>query len=329
MLTVSMIMPTHMHHISTLQPAQSEQVTREGALTHASLLGRFEDSIRQHERACAERSALEERLRIKLEEYQQMKDELETIKDQIQDSSMQARSKISDSQSEISDLKDRIDKLRAKIEEQAMQAKRGRNMLAMATEKLFTHLAQVSQKKAEIEEQYKAVVEEKEAAENKPKNSLDVEIIREGHVFQLFNEELFNHKLEKWRDLGFSLGFSEEELNDIERCVKRKHNYQERTCSDPERSRIYSTRQYEFQKSCAKRMLIHWTTWYPGDSRGSTGFPIHPHLIRALIESGYGFIAGKLLPYSRLIEAPSYKCRETPSPPSSSDDYVNYSYEKA
>ena len=87
-----------------VQLVPSEELPRESALLQSSLLGKFADSIRQHERACAEKGLLEERLRVKSEECQQIKDELQVMKGQIQESSDKvatAESRITRYESEI------------------------------------------------------------------------------------------------------------------------------------------------------------------------------------------------------------------------------------
>jgi SMC interacting uncharacterized protein involved in chromosome segregation len=116
-------------------------------LLQSSLLGKFEDSVRQHEHACTEKSLLEERLRVKSEEYEQIKKDLEGMKGQIQESSDKmttVQNRIADCEDEINELKIKISELKKTIEKQGMQTRRGRNMVTMMTEKVFTHLAQQS-----------------------------------------------------------------------------------------------------------------------------------------------------------------------------------------
>ena len=52
--------------------------------------------------------------------------------------------RITEYEGEINELKVKINELKKTIENQGMQARRGRNMETMVTEKVFTHLAQQS-----------------------------------------------------------------------------------------------------------------------------------------------------------------------------------------
>ena len=47
----------------TVQFVSSEELLQESSLLQASLLEKFEDAIRQHERACTEKCTLEEKLK--------------------------------------------------------------------------------------------------------------------------------------------------------------------------------------------------------------------------------------------------------------------------
>ena len=85
-----------------------QERVRESALLQNSLLGKFEDSIRQHERACAERSVLEEKLKAKLQEY-------ESLKSQTQEASS-TQSSVVDAQSRITECEREIESLKAKVE---------------------------------------------------------------------------------------------------------------------------------------------------------------------------------------------------------------------
>ena len=87
--------------ITNVQLVPSEELPRESALLQSSLLGKFEDLIRQHERTCAEKDLLEERLRVKSEECQQIKDELQTMKGPIQES----RDKVATAESRSPDMR--------------------------------------------------------------------------------------------------------------------------------------------------------------------------------------------------------------------------------
>ena len=101
----------------TVLSVPGEQSSRENVLLQASLLGKLEDAIRQHERACVEKSALEKRLKIKSKQCQKIKDELEAMKGQIEESSDKVtvvQNRITDYESEMNELKAKISELKKK-----------------------------------------------------------------------------------------------------------------------------------------------------------------------------------------------------------------------
>ena len=137
------------------QQLQPGELAKESALQQSSLLGRFEDSIRQHERACAEKKLLEERLKVKSEKCKTLKVELETLRGQNQEVA-NTQSRISACTIQIENLKKRTEELQKTIEEQGMQAKRDRNTVITQTKKLFDNLVQQSQ--LEIQKREKEAV---------------------------------------------------------------------------------------------------------------------------------------------------------------------------
>ena len=141
---LSKIRKEHTERVNTVVVPLSEAVSQETTLQQSSLLGRFEDSIRQHEHACAEKKLLEERLKVKSEKYEKLKGELETLKHQNQELASNTQSRIEASTNQIEDLKKRIEELQKTIEEQGMQARRGRNMIITKTKKMFVQLVQQS-----------------------------------------------------------------------------------------------------------------------------------------------------------------------------------------
>ena len=62
-----------------VQLVPNEELLRETALFQASLLGKFEDAVRQHERACTEKRMLEERLKTIAKENEHSHPDVETI----------------------------------------------------------------------------------------------------------------------------------------------------------------------------------------------------------------------------------------------------------
>ena len=301
----------------TVQFVPSEELPRESVSLQSSLLGRFEDSIRQHERACTEKALLEERLKVKSEEYQQIKDELKALKSQAQEFSQNVEEarRLADCKSEINNFKAKIDELQRIIEEQGMQARRGRDMVAMETKKLFTQLVQQSQQIiGQKDELYKRAVEEKETAIHQSAKDKDEIRIKElEHKLEIQEKELRIRELEvkseksfdinpqdvirykqlrhlnrclqkktsKWRDLGTTLGFSKQELDKIAQLIV--------SYADGERD-LY----------LLAEMMTQWSKWYPGDSRGSSNFATYTQLKIALVKAGLGDIARDLPSYDDL-----------------------------
>ena len=151
------------------------ELSKETTLQHSSLLGRFEDSIRQHEHACAEKKVLEERFKVKSKKCERLKGELETLKGQNEELASSTQSKITACTNQIEKLKKGIEELQKTIEIQSMQARRGRNTIITETKKGFDHLAKQSQEKIQRkeeeiqrrEEEHKAALREAEALATK------------------------------------------------------------------------------------------------------------------------------------------------------------------
>jgi hypothetical protein len=138
----------------TVQSVPSEELPRESALVQTILLGKFEDSTRQHEHACAKRRSLEEKLKIKSREHEvlmhvvplhaptqnyewmlraeskecdRLTDELEALEKQNQQatSDANARIRITACEQEISALKLRVEELEGTPEGQNRQSSGG------------------------------------------------------------------------------------------------------------------------------------------------------------------------------------------------------------
>ena len=114
------------------------ELSKETTIQHSALLGRFEDAIRQHEHACAEKKLLEERLKVKSEKCERLKGELETLKGQNQELASNTQSRITDCTKQIENLEKRIEEVQKTIEEQSMQARRSRNMVVTERKGLIT-----------------------------------------------------------------------------------------------------------------------------------------------------------------------------------------------
>ena len=274
----------------SVQLVPSEQLPRESTAVHTQLLGRLEDSIRQHERACTEKNLLEQRLKAKSEKYEKLKHELEELKSQneeisasIHDDMARAQSRISACESGIVNLQTRIKELEKIIEERDMQAKRGRDTVTIQTKNLFTIFTKYNQQEIEKavrmkEKELKLELHEKEIrirqleAKSEPQVDINPPDILKPINRENLNRFIRGHK-DRWRDLGSKLGFSKKELDDIDE---------------------------EYSPDDFRRLLNDWLTWYPGDDRGSTSFATYTQLKRALVEAGLGNVARDLPPYEKI-----------------------------
>ena len=288
-------------HSAQLVP--SEERPRESTAIHTQLLGRLEDSIRQHERACTEKSLLEQRLKAKSEKYEKLKNDLEALKSQtkeilssIRNNMDQTQSKILACKSRIMDLKTKIKELEKIIEEQDMQARRGRDTATTQTINLFTQFAKQETEKAVRmkEKEHKLEIHEIELtireleAKSKPQIDIIPPDILKPYNLEYLHSFLQQHdgmyteygdvndgtygRFYKWRDLGSALQFSSDELD--------KCNYNLK----PTENQLYN-------------LLNHWLHQYPKDERGSTGFATYSQLKTALIKAGLGAVARDLPPY--------------------------------
>ena len=151
-----------------LSKAVQGELSKETTLQQSALLGRFEDSIRQHAYAFAEKKLLEERLKVKSEKCERLKRELETLKHQNEEITSNTQSRIAACTNKIENLEKRIEELQKTIEEQDMQARRGRNTIITETKKGFDHLAKQSQEMIQRrEEEHRAALKEAEALTTK------------------------------------------------------------------------------------------------------------------------------------------------------------------
>ena len=282
-----------------VQLMPSEELPRESAVLQTSLLGKFEDSIRQHERACAEKRMLEEKLKTRSEEYKSLKQEFEALKSQTQKaSSVQSslRSKISDCECEIEILRAKVKKLEHITEEQGMKVKRGRNTVVLKTEKMLAVVAQKSQAEAWERAKEERNIKEREftltlqemklrikelEVESKQHKELSQsssvvpsDMLKTCHTTTLHdNMVLTNKKISlQWKNLGLQLGFTTEELDRI--SSKKLDGLSE--------------------------VLQQWVKWYPGDKRGSTNFASYTGLQNALVKAGLGEVIQYLTPYKDL-----------------------------
>ena len=178
-------------------------VPKETAVVQTSLLGRLEDSIRQHEHACMKKGMLEERLKVKIDECARLNSKLEAMKKQNDkaniDAVADAQSRITVCENEICNLEVKFCELEKTIEEQAMQVKRGRNTVIILTGEFFKMALQEKDSKIRELEAESALYKETHATNSLKQKDL---------------QNLLNSISKKgtqasfWMDLGQQLGFS-------------------------------------------------------------------------------------------------------------------------
>ena len=133
-----------------------------------SLIGKLEDAIRQHERACVEKQQLEENMKIMEEENKKLKDELDSLKQNkttepdtaMNEKIASTKSRISACVNEMTDLQQRIQELKSIIEEQGMQIKRE---VETGVVNILGHVSMMVQQESEKKEaDYLATLKQKE-----------------------------------------------------------------------------------------------------------------------------------------------------------------------
>ena len=289
-------------NMNTAETVSLEELPKESGLLQNSFLGRFEDSIRQHEHACTEKCALEEKLKAKAQEYDNLNQEFEALKSQPQavSSVVNTQSQISNSEYEIEDLKENIRKLEHTIEEQSMKVKRGRTTAVLKTEKLLAgvattwkkakeemrkteqeltqtiHEKKLRIKELELESKQENVSSqplEKDKESDQPFDVVPWDVLKQGHIVWVCDSlrRRGDTRATYWIKLGYQLGFTRAELDEI---------YKNKT-----QEKLF-------------RMLKQWIRWYPGDSRGSTQFATNTALQTAFVKIGLPEIVHDLPSYT-------------------------------
>ena len=267
------------------------ELPRESVVQQKHLLGRLEEAVRQHQRACDEKKLTEEKLKAKTEECHKLKRALD-VKMQSLSVSDKAKDKISTCESEIKSLKKRVEELESIVEEQAMQVKRGRNNAVMKTKEIFIKIAQESHtagweegkeetrdgereltiqgkdtKRKKLEDEAKQHEESSATSELVPTDALT-----QTHFDNLqgFFETMYlsrrgnqdpEYILKCYKNLVLHLGLSEKE------CQFNAY--------------------HQVTKNLSSIVSV-WSQCYPGDSRGTTRFPTYSGLRKAFLDSGFG-----------------------------------------
>ena len=284
-----------------IQQLPPGELAKESVLQQSALLGRFEDSTRQHERACAEKNLLEERLKVKSEKYKTLKKQLETGTGQNKEQES-TQSRISACTTQIENLKKRIKELQKTIEEQGMQAKRGLNTVISQTKELFDNLVQQSQLESQRrEKEFIARLRENEASASKktgrgrkvqpnhgnpsppPPVAVPPDMLRQYHLVSLCNSMLSpdtkgdTDKFLQWKDFGLKLGLTIEKM-----------------------TYVHLHSQYEKTKCLYDYVTEVMENWFVGYDKDGGHPPTYSHLKRALNDAGLKEEAENLISYDKL-----------------------------
>ena len=275
-------------------------LSREIPLQQHSLLGRFEDSIRQHEHACAEKKLLEERLKVNLEKCERLKGELETLRGQNEKLAGNTQTRITACTKKMENLEKRIEKLQITIEEQDIQARRGRNTVITKTEKIIVQLVEQEIRRRE-EENQRVDGEEREQYEERmpiplpsPRDNPDKppDVLEEYHLGPLCNSMIPLDKAVdtysdreasyfRWKNFALQSGLSISDFKRLEKDIAKVH--------------ISGIPIPTYIKFIMERLLRR---------QGSTNYLTYSRLKKALFSAELGHVAKELVLYSEL---PNYE----------------------
>ena len=272
-----------------------EELSKETTLQQSFLLGRFEDSIRQHEHACAEKKLLTENLKAKSEKCERLQKELETLKGQNLELARKTQSRIAACTNKIESLEKRIEELQKTIEEQGMQTRRGKT----------TIITEIQRK----EEEHKALIRElqSEATASVAREKSKVKSEQEK---ELTSTSLLQSTVEKPPDIleEHHLGPLCKNLTILSRQIDAKIEYYEQLALNWNTFAIhlgFSIRELPDSSSLNKEyhiivIITSWLQCYPGDERGSTTYPTYSRLKQALLKADLQEVAEKLISYEEL-----------------------------
>ena len=123
------VVPFHARSAQSLALITNEEMTRQ----QTSFFGRLEDAIRKHERVCNEKAQLEENIKVKEQENEELKAELNSLKHVDGGKSMEQLestvSRIAACEADVSELREKVKELQSIIEEQSMLIKRGKSTM--------------------------------------------------------------------------------------------------------------------------------------------------------------------------------------------------------
>ena len=174
-------------------------------------LGSVEESIRQHERACAGKSQLEEDLKTKSQEIERLKSDLEVLKCQTTLSYQisTAEKRVSASEAEINELKRRMTEVESDIEDQERKLGHGKSAIIVMVELLAEQL-QTMKERREYEQ---------------------VELLEAQHDQVTLQEKL----LAVTRDKDEEIEMTEKKYKTLLKAQRKKVNQEHRTALEEQR----------------------------------------------------------------------------------------------
>ena len=304
------------------------KLSQEVVLHQSSLLGRFEDSTRQHERACAEKKLLKEQLKKKSEKCERLRDELRSLKGENQELASNTQRQVTACMEKIENLQKRIEELEKTIEEQNMLTKRGRSKIVTKTGEMFVQLHQQCEQEIQKREESLATAleENKElrleleagqltkvsastkagktskaksgqrtASTMRPSSSSSIPPSNDRPADMIGQ----NHLLYLYNNLqSLSQGSkqSEEVMASHWSNVALQLGF---TVPELEKMFLGDVRT-KYLSRAIDHIMSNWVQWHPGDERGSTGYPRYSHLKQALLNTDLKSLGENLISYEEL-----------------------------
>ena len=306
------------------------ELPRESVVQQTHLLGKFEEDVRQHERACGDKRSLEERLKVKTEECEKLKLECHALqsKKSVRKDVTEAKSKIAACESEIDNLKERVKEVEKLITEQDMQVKRGRNSVVLRTKDMFGRIAQESHATAWEKAREEMRMKEQETKMKEYEMNIEMQMkdkdmsMREReHKVTIQEKDVRIRELEAERKQLQTSDTSVANPSDMIISEDLNHlweGYRVNECKGEKRKRlglelgftskeldemtVRFTRTYDDRVISLSDLLEKWVKWYPGDSRGTKTFATYSRLKSALVNAGLGDKARDLRSYDEIKE---------------------------
>ena len=319
-----------------IQQVPPGELSQEVVLHQSSLLGRFEDSTRQHERACAEKKLLKERLKNKSEKCERLKDELKSLKGENQELASNTQHRIAACTENIENLQKRIEQLEKTIEEQNMLTKRGRNVIVTKTGEMFVQLCRQSEREIQKRDEAlttalkeneelrlemeagrltKVPASTKAGKTSKAKSgqrtapimrpsSSSITLLKDNMPADVIRQ---NHLLYLCNNLKL-LSKKMEGPEHLEKALASHWSNVALQLGFTVSELKSLFRAIGIGIACDNvsraidEIMTMWVLWHPGDERGSTGYPRYSHLKQALLNTDLKSVGENLISYEELAK---------------------------